>query len=240
MSKLALIFGGSGDIGHATARLLSSNGWKIALASRKEDYTIKELDIEYYKSVDAIDPVQVESVFTELGEVNAVVNCVGSIVLKPAHLTSDKDFTDIINTNLKSAFNVVRASAKNCPRDSSVVLMSSCAASIGLAYHEAISAAKAGVEGLVRSAAATYAQKGIRFNAVAPGLVDTKLSRKITANPQALASSQAMHALSRIGNVEDIASAIHFLINSSWITGEIIKVDGGLSTTKLNSSKVNR
>ena len=144
----------------------------------------------------------------------------------------DRDYLHTINTNLTSAFNVVRSSAKNCKKDSSVVLMSSCAASIGLAYHEAISAAKAGVEGLVRSAAATYASKGIRFNAVAPGLVDTKLSKKITSNAQALASSESMHALSRIGNVDDIASAIHFLINSSWMTGEVIRVDGGLSNTK--------
>ncbi len=232
--KLALIFGGNGDIGHATAKLLNENGWRVALASRAKDYTIKELDIEYYKSVDVIDPEQVELVFKEFKDVriDAVINCVGSILLKPAHLTSHEDYLHTINTNLTSAFNVVRSSAKNCKKDSSVVLMSSCAASIGLAYHEAISAAKAGVEGLVRSAAATYASKGIRFNAVAPGLVDTKLSKKITSSPQALASSEAMHALSRIGNVDDIASAIYFLISSSWITGEVIKVDGGLSTTK--------
>ena len=122
-----------------------------------------------------------------------------------------------INLNLRSAFNVVRSAAKHCPPDSSVVLMSSCAAQVGLAYHEAISAAKAGVEGLTRSAAATYAAKRIRFNAVAPGLVDTKLSKKITSNPQSLESSKALHALPRIGNVDDIASAILFLINSFFI-----------------------
>jgi NAD(P)-dependent dehydrogenase (short-subunit alcohol dehydrogenase family) len=117
----------------------------------------------------------------------------------------------------------------------SVVLMSSCAAGIGLANHEAISAAKAGIEGLVRSAAATYASTGIRFNAVAPGLVATPMARRITENEGALKASIAMHPLGRIGNAREIAAAIAFLLapENNWITGQTLGVDGGLSRLKV-------
>ena len=112
--------------------------------------------------------------------------------------------------------------------------MSSCAAGVGLANHEAIAAAKGGVEALVRSAAATYAGAGIRFNAVAPGLVATPMARKITENEGALKASVAMHPLGRIGRPEEVASAIAFLLGpqSAWTTGQVLGVDGGLARVK--------
>ena len=116
----------------------------------------------------------------------------------------------------------------------SIVLMSSAAAQIGLPNHEAIAAAKAGVIGLMRSAAASYASSCIRVNAVAPGLVETPLSRSITTNEAALKASIAMHPLGRIGTPEDIASAVHWLLgpDSAWVTGQAIGVDGGLAGLK--------
>ena len=119
----------------------------------------------------------------------------------------------------------------------SIVLMSSAAAMVGLPNHDAIAAAKAGVIGLMRSAAATYAAYGIRVNAVAPGLVDTPMSRSITSNETSLNASIAMHPLGRIGTPEDVASAICWLLGplSTWVTGQAIGVDGGLATLKARS-----
>ena len=113
----------------------------------------------------------------------------------------------------------------------SVVLISSAAAMVGLSNHEAISAAKAGIIGLTLSAAATYASSNIRINAVAPGLVETSLTTSITQNEMSRKYSESMHALGRLGTPEDVARAVIFLLNpeNTWITGQILGVDGGLS-----------
>jgi NAD(P)-dependent dehydrogenase (short-subunit alcohol dehydrogenase family) len=118
-----------------------------------------------------------------------------------------------------------------------VCLCSTAAAHLGLPNHEAIAAAKAGVEGLVRSAAASYAASRIRVNAVAPGLVATPLTARITGNEGNLRASLAMHPLGRIGAPADIASAIAWLIDpaNSWVTAQILAVDGGLGSLKVGA-----
>jgi NAD(P)-dependent dehydrogenase (short-subunit alcohol dehydrogenase family) len=116
----------------------------------------------------------------------------------------------------------------------SVVLVSSAAARIGLVNHEAISAAKAGIEGLALAAAATYAAKGIRVNCVAPGLTRTPLTARLWQNDAVAKASAGMHALGRIGTPEEVASAIDWLLDSeqAWVTGQVIGVDGGLSRVR--------
>ena len=168
------------------------------------------------------------------GRLDGLANCVGSILLKPAHLTSEEEWDAVVSTNLKSAYAAVRAAARAMTAGGSVVLVSSAAARLGLANHEAIAAAKAGVIGLALSAAATYAPKGIRVNAVAPGLVRTPMTARITGNEAALKASTAMHALGRVGEPEDVASAIAWLLDpaQSWVTGQVIGVDGGLATLR--------
>ena len=118
------------------------------------------------------------------------------------------------------------------------MLMSSAAARIGLANHEAIAAAKAGIIGLAQSASATYAAKNIRFNVVAPGLVDTPLAAGITRSPVMKKASEAMHPLGRIGQPDEIASVIEWLLSSdsSWVTGQVIGVDGGLSSVRCRAT----
>ncbi len=182
--------------------------------------------------MDASQFEAVDAAFASRPDITSVVNLAGSILLKPAHSTSAEDFDQTISQNLRTAFAVVRAAARAMrQRGGSVVLMSSCAASTGLPNHEAISAAKAGIEGLVRSAAATYASAGLRFNAVAPGLVDTPMAERITRNEAALKSSIAMHPVGRIGRPDEIARCIEFLVDpaSAWITGQVLGVDGGLA-----------
>jgi NAD(P)-dependent dehydrogenase (short-subunit alcohol dehydrogenase family) len=235
-----LVLGASGGIGSALARRLASAGTRLVLAGR---------DAARLEAVaagtggttfvlDATKPAEVEAAAARAvelhGRLDGLANCVGSILLKPAHLTSEEEWDSVVTTNLKSAYSAVRAAARAMTAGGSVVLVSSAAARLGLANHEAIAAAKAGVVGLTLSAAASYAPKGLRVNAVAPGLVRTAMTARITANEAALKASTAMHALGRVGEPEDVASAIAWLLDpaQSWVTGQVIGVDGGLATVR--------
>jgi NAD(P)-dependent dehydrogenase (short-subunit alcohol dehydrogenase family) len=236
-----LIFGASGGIGSAVARRLASGGAQLAVASRRSDRLSElagsldapawEIDLSDLQRVDTV----VSEVVERLGALDGVVNCFGSLLLKSAHLTTFEEWDAVLTANLSSAFAIVRSAAKAMRKaGGSIVLMSSAAARVGLANHEAIAAAKAGVIGLTLSAAATYAAKGIRVNCVAPGLVRTPLTQKIWDNPASAAASQAMHALGRLGEPDDVAAAIAWLLDpaNSWVTGQTIGVDGGLSCVR--------
>jgi NAD(P)-dependent dehydrogenase (short-subunit alcohol dehydrogenase family) len=236
-SRTCIIIGATGGIGRALSERLRDRGWNLMLCGRREE-PLRELAETLgaqYRIVDATDFAQVQDAFAATPDLRGAVNLAGSILLKPAHSTGSDDFEDTIRANLRTAFSVVRAAGMTMRANGGgVVLMSSCAAAVGLANHEAISAAKAGVEGLARSAAATYAGAGLRFNVVAPGLTDTPLAARITKNEASLAASKAMHPLGRIGDPHEIARAIEFLIDpeNSWITGQVIGVDGGLARVK--------
>jgi NAD(P)-dependent dehydrogenase (short-subunit alcohol dehydrogenase family) len=190
-------------------------------------------------TVEATDPDNIDAcadaAAAALGGLDGITNCVGSILLKPAHLTSTADWQATIATNLTSAFGCVRAAGRLLKAEGgSVVLVSSAAARVGLANHEAIAAAKAGIMGLVLSAAATYARQKIRFNAVAPGLVRTPLAAGLVASELAEKASIGMHPLGRLGEPGDVARAIVWLLDpaQSWVTAQVIGVDGGLADVK--------
>jgi 3-oxoacyl-[acyl-carrier protein] reductase len=192
-----------------------------------------------YSILDATNFNAVDDVFdvakNTIGVLNGVVNCAGSLLLKPAHRTSQSEYEQVIAQSLTTAFAVVRSAGKYMAEEGgSVVLLSSAAALAGVSNHEAIAAAKAGIVGLIYSAAATYASSHLRFNAVAPGLVETSLTAALTANEKSRNASIAMHALGRLGQPEDVASAIIFFLlpENSWITGQVLAVDGGLSTIR--------
>lgn len=238
MSESYIVFGAYGGIGSALCRRLAKNGAALMLAGRDETRLATlaaELGAQTF-TLDATNTSQVEACLKQAtesyGHVSGVANCAGSLLLKPAHLISDDEWDTTIATNLKSAFAVVRAAAKNMgPQGGSIVLLSTAAARIGLANHEVISAAKAGVEGLALAAAASYGSKGIRVNCVAPGMTRTPLTAKLIHNEMAAKASAGMHALGRIGEPEEIASAIAWLLDpeQAWVTGQVIGVDGGLS-----------
>ena len=169
---------------------------------------------------------------------DAVVNCLGSIFLKPAHLTDVSDFDQTPDINLRSSFFIIKEVVPMMKKNGgNMLFFSSAASNIGLANHEAIAAAKGGLEGLVKSAAATYSKNNIRVNAIALGLVESNLSSNIVANPMSLEISKKMHSLGRIGSPDSVSKIAKQLIidENSWITGSIINLDGGLATTKIAS-----
>ncbi len=233
------VLGATGGIGSALSLALSRSKAQLAIAARGESRlrSLSQQTGARFRAFDATDPVGVEQwiadLVSEFGRLDGIANCVGSLLLKPAHLTNPEELTAVMDTNLGSAFNVVRASGLHMQeKGGSVVLISSAAAVIGIANHEAIAAAKAGIVGLARSAAATYANAGLRFNVVSPGLTRTPLTERITERPAAARASEAMHALGRLGEPDDVARAAAWLLDpiNGWITGQVIGVDGGLGS----------
>ena len=234
-----IIIGASGGIGSQLTEYLQGKGHTVLLAQHNNPINKQPLvqSLTHISSVEATDFESVSNLFNygveKLGHIQGVVNLAGSILLKPAHRTSNDEFEHTIDQNLKTSFSVVR-SAGLILENTSGVLISSAAASVGLNNHEAIAAAKSGIEGLARSAAATYSKKKIRFNVVAPSLVDTPLSAGITSSPLALKASEKMHPLGRIGTPRDIINMIGLLLDeeNNWITGNVFHIDGGISKIK--------
>ncbi|MEM7309655.1 MAG: SDR family oxidoreductase [Planctomycetota bacterium] len=241
MTSNYLLLGASGGIGSALARQLAAGGNRLTLAARGHE-RLSALAAEVGGTAHPLDATSLdeveqaaERVVAEHGRLDGVVNCVGSILLKPAHRTSAEEWRTTLAANLDTSFAAVRAGASAMMKTGgSIVLLSSAAAQLGLPNHEAIAAAKAGVVGLARSAAASYARRGVRVNVVSPGLVRTPLSAPWTESPANEKASLAMHALGRLGEPEDVARAIAWLLASeqSWVTGQVLGVDGGLGSVR--------
>lgn len=243
-----VILGAAGGIGSAVCRRLARRGARMLLVGRTAEkldaltaalresapdgmYVPHVADVTKSADVDAAFAQAVEA----FGTITGATNLVGSILLKPAHLTTDAELEETLSLNTRSAFYTVRAAAKAMmTTGGSIVLASTVAASIGLTNHEAIATAKGAVNGLVLSAAATYAPRNIRVNAVAPGLVKTPLAAKITSSEVALKASTAMHPLGRVGEPDDVAACIAWLLDpaTTWVTGQVIGIDGGLGSVR--------
>jgi len=233
-----LIVNGSGAIGSSIIKGLNDKSVNLIITSSTgEDVHGNKTMHWKYSGSDSVESL-FESIKNEHSQLDSVVNCLGSIFLKPAHLTSVQDFDEVLDINLKSSFLILKNSVPMMRKNGgNLLFFSSAASSIGMANHEAISAAKGGIEAMVRSAAATYAKNNVKVNAIAPGLVDSNLSKNIVSNEAALNVSKRMHSVGRIGTPDDISKfAIPLIVdNSSWVTGSIINIDGGLSTTKIAS-----
>lgn len=234
-----VVVGGNGAIGGALVERLAQAGHSVVAAVRDEAAARKNPKLESARlfEMDATDWDAYPNLYDEAeeayGQIDGLAVCVGSILLKPAHLTSKVEFESVMELNLSTCFAAIRSLAKRMMKTGgSIALCSSAAARHGFPNHDAIAAAKAGVIGLTLSAAATYASYGIRVNCVAPGLVSSKMSDPIVGNEMALKASQAMHAMGRIGEPEEVASALQWLLDGeqSWVTGQTIGIDGGLGS----------
>lgn len=241
-TPVIVVLGATGGIGRAVTQKAAARGARLVLGARTEA-SLRQLAAETGATAHPVDVTSSDSVqgiiqatIDQHGRIDGIVNCVGSILLKPAHLTSEDEYRQTLALNLDSAFFTVKHAARPMMKTGgSIVLCSSAVARTGLFNHEAIAAAKAGIVGLMQSAAATYAQRGIRVNCVAPGLVETPMSERLTSNEASRKASESMHALGRLGQPHDVAEAIDWLLNhtrSAWVTGQVIGVDGGLGTVR--------
>ena len=233
-----LIINGSGSIGSELVKMGNSLDHNIFYTSNRAEDGNNHSCINWNYSGSKSVSNLFEKLKDKCSQIDAVANCLGSIFLKPAHLTSEKDLDETLDINLKSSFFILKESIPLMRKNGgNILFFSSAAAKIGLANHEAIAAAKSGLEGLVKSAAATYAKNNIRINAVGLGLVESNLSKSMISNPISLEMSKKMHSLGRIGTPKSVVRMASQILydNESWITGTTISIDGGLSTTKLAS-----
>jgi len=233
-----IFVGANSDIAKKTIELLGDEAQLILLT---RDKTKLPEDVQQRFQCMDCNPCELDDVvpcFQSIcneHNVSGVVNFCGSILLKSASMLTAADWKTTMDINLTTAFNVAHATTKYVKENCSMVFLSTAAAHIGLPNHEAIAAAKAGVEGLARSVSASYAKKNIRANVIAPGLIETHLSQAITKTERTREFSLSMHGLNRLGKPQDIASMITWLLDdtNNWMTGETIRIDGGLSTLKV-------
>ena len=231
-----IIAGATGVTGQAIAKELSINNDVHLIGRDEEKLSLLSDEIKApYSVIDLENPLPIKEFQKtfEYDEIKGLVNCIGSIYLRPLHGSSVEDFNSVINVNLFSSYYLLAAFARKM-KNGSAVFFSSVAASKGLSNHELISAAKAGIEGMARSAAASYAKDNLRVNVIAPSIMDTNMSAKILSSDTAVDMSKSMHPIPKIGDVNDILPVVRWLLSSEskWVTGQTIHVDGGFSTVK--------
>ncbi|MDI1352231.1 MAG: SDR family oxidoreductase, partial [bacterium] len=171
-----LVIAASSVIGQSVVKILKKQGDEVITTAR----TANKIAPDFI--LDASDFNAVDKVFEQAGQLDGVVNCSGSLLLKSAHATTEEEYVTTINASLTTSFATIRAAGKRMTKGGSVVLISSAAALTGLANHEAIAAAKAGIIGLAQSAAATYSSSNLRVNVVAPGMIQTPLTAALLNN----------------------------------------------------------
>ena len=233
MSEKYLIFGATGSVGSSLAEQLKNSGSDIHLVARNES-EVKAIAEKLgcsYTVADVLEDGFIEKVKSDINEIKGVAYCVGSIDLKPLRMVTEADMNKCMKLNLYSAIEAIKGFQESLKKNKgSVVLFSTVAAQRGFTNHTIIASAKAAVEGLTVTLAAEFAPH-IRVNCIAPSLSKSKIAEPMLKNPAIAEGIAKAHPLKRLGEGKDSAALAKFLITeeSSWITGQIIAVDGGRS-----------
>ena len=233
MSEKYLIFGATGSVGSSLAEQLKNSGSDIHLVARSES-EVKVIADKLgcsYTVADVLEDGFIEKVKTDINEIKGIAYCVGSIDLKPLRMVTEADMNKCMKLNLYSAIEAIKGFQESLKKNKgSVVLFSTVAAQRGFTNHTIIASAKAAVEGLTVTLAAEFAPN-IRVNCIAPSLSKSKIAEPMLKNPAIAEGIAKAHPLKRLGEGKDSAALAKFLITeeSSWITGQIIAVDGGRS-----------
>ena len=235
MSKKILIFGATGSVGSSLTKLVKESSMDAHLIGKNEDEisNLKDQTGFSYSIADVTDQNFIETIDKDLNglEISGIAYCVGSIDLKPLNLVSKKDYLKSFELNLFPIVEIIKKYKDNLKKNkSSVVLFSTVAVKQGFPNHSIISPVKASLEGLTVSLAAELAPN-VRVNCIAPSLSKSKMAGKILSNPKIAEGIAKQHPLKRVGEGNDSAALARFLLSdeSSWITGQIIGVDGGRS-----------
>jgi NAD(P)-dependent dehydrogenase (short-subunit alcohol dehydrogenase family) len=235
MSNIYLIFGATGSIGSSLAEQLTDSDHEVHLIARNEA-ELKPLSEKLgctYSVADVLEENFIEKVKADTSgfDVKGVAYCVGSIDLKPLKRVTESDLHNCMKLNLYSAIEVIKGFQDDLKKSSgSIVLFSSVAAQKGFTNHTIIASAKAAIEGLTVTLAAEFAPN-IRVNCIAPSLTNSKIAQPMLKSPVVAEALAKVHPLKRLGEGKDSAALAKFLLSeeSSWITGQIIGVDGGRS-----------
>jgi NAD(P)-dependent dehydrogenase (short-subunit alcohol dehydrogenase family) len=239
MTSIVLITGASGGIGHALARQLHARGDRVAAVGR-DAARLANVDAAVRIAADTTTPdgaaLAIAACQEALGASPTwLAHCVGSTLIAPLHRTRLEAYREVMRVNLDSAVFMLRAwiaALQGGP--GAAVFASSVVARIGVANHEAIAAAKGGVEALVRSAAATYAAQGLRVNAVAPGMTDTPMTAGMLKMPATREGAARQYPLGGVQSAEQVADVMAWLLGdgAARLTGQVLAVDGGFSTVR--------
>ena len=233
MSEKYLIFGATGSIGSSLAEQLVSSGNDVHLIGRN-DSQLKIISEKLGCSSTVANVLEdgfIDKVKNDISEIKGIAYCVGSIDLKPLRMVTEQDFNKCMKLNLYSAVEVIKGFQESLKKNKgSIVLFSTVAAQRGFTNHAIIASAKAAIEGLTVSLAAEFAPN-IRVNCVAPSLTNSKIAEPMLKNKALAEGIAKAHPLKRLGEGKDSASLAKFLLteDSSWMTGQIIAVDGGRS-----------
>ena len=229
--KNVLVIGGSSGIGAAIVDELLEQDYRVTATFRSHEISLDHPNL-FKQRFDVLedDPTSIQ-----MDEVDAIVYAPGSIDLKPFNRFEVSDLQSDLQLNALAAFNVIKSlySKLRKGKDPSVVLFSTVAVQTGFPYHLQVGISKGAVEGMVRALAAEFAPR-IRVNAIAPSLTDTPLAGNILSTEEKKKANGDRHPLGRVGEPKDIAAVAEFLVSdrSSWVTGQIMHVDGGMSSIK--------
>ena len=233
MSEKYLIFFATVSVGSSLAEQLKNSGNDIHLVARNESEVkiIAEKLGCSYTIADVLEDGFIEKVKSDINDINGIAYCVGSIDLKPLRMVTEADMNKCMKLNLYSAIEAIKGFQENLKKNKgSVVLFSTVAAQRGFTNHTIIASAKAAIEGLTVTLAAEFAPN-IRVNCIAPSLSKSKIADPMLKNPAIAEGIAKAHPLKRLGEGKDSAALAKFLITkeSSWVTGQVIAVDGGRS-----------